>query len=161
MGTQGMNSKAKGGAFERQVCVALSRWVTKGKRKDVFWRSAMSGGRASVNIAGDVRQCGDICAVAPEGNAFADQYYVECKHVKSLNFPGLIKGSGLLLQHWRTAQREAEKHHKMPILIARQNQSPTIFCTDCDFCEDRPILVAPRDQMFIYRFDDILMLRYA
>src|SRR5215216_6431446 len=39
----------KGPQWEREVCRALSLWVTNGERVDVFWRSAMSGGRATVH----------------------------------------------------------------------------------------------------------------
>jgi len=38
----------KGGAFERELCKELSLWWTDGKREDVFRRSAISGGRATV-----------------------------------------------------------------------------------------------------------------
>jgi len=40
--------KAKGASFERDICRRLSLWVSAGKQEDVFWRSAMSGGRSTV-----------------------------------------------------------------------------------------------------------------
>jgi len=42
------NGKHKGGAFERELCHALSQWWSNGERSDHFWRSANSGGRATV-----------------------------------------------------------------------------------------------------------------
>jgi len=57
------NSKAKGGAFERDVAKRLSLWYSNGKRDDVFYRTASSGGRATMrfkkgqhtaNAAGDL-----------------------------------------------------------------------------------------------------------
>ena len=40
--------KQKGGEYERTVCKKLSLWVSNGTRDDIFWRSAMSGGRATL-----------------------------------------------------------------------------------------------------------------
>src|SRR4249919_3894092 len=93
--------KQKGSVFERQVCRRLSLWVTNNEKQDVFWRSAMSGGRATV-ARGKVRQCGDVCAVAEEGYAFCNSWFVECKHVRSLNLDSfLIKSTGALDKFWR------------------------------------------------------------
>lgn len=39
---------AKGGLFERQVCRRFSLWWSGGKDDDLFWRTAGSGGRATV-----------------------------------------------------------------------------------------------------------------
>lgn len=126
------NSKAKGSAFERAICKQLSLWLTQGKREDVLWRSAMSGGRATVahRKGKDVRQCGDLCAVGPEGHAFCAQFFVEIKHVKKLALDQfLIKGTGPLANYWRIVLREAKKHARHPMLIARQNGWPIIVLT--------------------------------
>lgn len=61
---------AKGGAYEREICKKLSLWWTGGQRDDVFWRSASSGGRATVRAkrgASTYGQYGDIQAVDPIG----------------------------------------------------------------------------------------------
>jgi hypothetical protein len=127
------NSKAKGASFERAICKQLSLWLTQGKREDVLWRSAMSGGRATVahRKGKDVRQCGDICAVGPEGHEFCQRYFLELKHVKRLALDQfLVKGTGPLANFWRVAKREAAKHKRQPILIARQNGWPIIVLSD-------------------------------
>lgn len=119
-------SKAKGSAYERQICKALSLWVSSGKAVDIFWRSAMSGGRATVsNRKGvSVRQAGDITAVAPEGHALTDRFYIECKHVQSLDLEAFcLTGKGALAKFWRVACREAQQHRREPIIIARQNRT--------------------------------------
>lgn len=36
----------KGSQYERDICVELSLWWTKGEREDIFWRVPGSGGRA-------------------------------------------------------------------------------------------------------------------
>lgn len=129
--------KAKGSAFERRVCKELSLWVTAGKNEDVFWRSAMSGGRATVahkRGAKLSRQAGDISAVAPEGHALTDKFYIEVKHVKSLDLLQFYaKGTGHLAKFWKVAKREAKRHGRRPLIIARQNNLPTvIICKDRD-----------------------------
>jgi hypothetical protein len=112
--------KSKGSAFERKICKALSLLVSNGKRQDVFWRSAMSGGRATVQHARgvNIRQSGDICAVAPEGHAFADKWFIECKNVVNMNLASfLINNKGKLAKFWKTAKAEANKHNKLPMII--------------------------------------------
>lgn len=120
--------KAKGGEFERSVCKALSLWVSKGQNVDLYWRSALSGGRATV-AKGAVRQGGDITAVAPEGHVLTDQFYLELKHYKKLSIDCFLKGKGPLLDIWNTTVKEATKYNRIPVLIYKQNNWPTIFCT--------------------------------
>jgi hypothetical protein len=153
------NPKAKGGKFEREVCVVLSLWVSQGKRRDLFWRSAMSGGRATVH-GRSVRQVGDVCAVAPEGHQFTDKYFVECKHLKSLDFIGLIEGRGRLLKYWHIAQAQAAKHELIPMLIAKQNNHPVILCCEQHVQFHSPLATFNAYDMHLYRFNDLLKRRY-
>lgn len=125
-----VNGKSKGSAFERHICKQLSLWVSGGKHSDFYWRSAMSGGRATVSAKSGVmlrRQAGDITATAPEAHALTDHSFIECKHVRDLQIDSfLIKGTGVLANFWRTATQEAEKHEREPLIIARQNRFPDI-----------------------------------
>ena len=121
--------KSKGGAFERWTAKQLSLWVTDGKREDALWRSAMSGGRATV-MKGKVRQAGDICAVAPEGQALVDYWFIECKSYRNLGVAQfLLCNSGPLAKFWKVACREAVKYKREPMLIAKQNGLPTLVIT--------------------------------
>lgn len=119
--------KQKGAQFERDVCGFLSEWVTAGKRDDIFWRSAMSGGRATVRHAKGkttASQAGDISAVSHEGHAFLRRFIVECKFVRDLSIQSaLLKRAGLLYQYWQTLEKEAAKHNRRPLLIAKENGS--------------------------------------
>jgi len=122
--------KAKGAEFEREICVMLSQWVTKGKREDLFWRSAMSGGRATVakrrgsNLAS---QAGDISAVHRLGHVLTADFYFELKHVKDLGLTSfIVKSQGPLAKFWKTACKEARVYKKEPILIVRQNRLPAL-----------------------------------
>lgn len=122
--------KAKGSAFERDVCKQLSKWVTKGERDDVFWRSAISGGRATVRFAKGKtteHQAGDICAVHPSGHSFTSYWFIECKFVKSYRIDLFFLGDGgLLYDFWQKAVQEASKYRRTPMLIAKQNRGRTI-----------------------------------
>lgn len=118
------SGKRKGSAFERQCCKLLSLWITNGKKEDVFWRSSLSGGRATVakKAGRDVRQAGDICAVAPEGHALTDHYYLECKSYRNLDIDSFIlDGKGKLAKFWLETVKQAGKYQRAPILIAKEN----------------------------------------
>jgi hypothetical protein len=123
-----VNGKQKGSGFERDICKALSLWVSKGEKVDLYWRSAMSGGRATI-AKGAVRQAGDITAVAPEGHILTDVLYMELKFLKDISLDGLLKGNGNLLAIWLKTCVEATKYQKTPVLIFKQNHYPVIFTT--------------------------------
>jgi hypothetical protein len=114
--------KAKGGAFERRIAKALSQWVSKGQRDDIFWRSSMSGGRATVaKKSGKLlsASCGDLSAIDPLGKPFLDKYYVEIKHVKSYKLDQfLVKNTGKMAKAWAICVKEAKAYSKQPLLIA-------------------------------------------
>lgn len=123
--------KQKGAQFERDVCVALSRWVSGGQSESCMWRSAMSGGRATVrHVQGKSAdgQGGDLTATDPRAHALLDRFTIECKHVKDLNLRGaILKGCGPLVDYWGQVSRDAARVGKLPMLIARQNMFPTIL----------------------------------
>ena len=50
-GIKVVDGNKKGGGFERKTLKALSLWISKGERKDIFRRSIMSGGRATIALA--------------------------------------------------------------------------------------------------------------
>lgn len=122
--------KQKGSAFERKVCKQLSLWVSGGKSEDLFWRSAMSGGRATVGFRSGknhAKHAGDISATSVEGHTLTDEWYVECKAYRNLQIgSAMIKGVGKLMQFWDVAVAEAERYGKKPMLIAKQNLVPVI-----------------------------------
>lgn len=122
--------KAKGSGFERKVCVALSQWVSKGEREDLFWRSAMSGGRATVRGKKGKKadsQLGDISCVHHSGSEFLEKLIIECKFVKDLNLKGAVFGKGPLAKFWWTLAHLAQKHKRIPVLIAKQNNLPILL----------------------------------
>jgi len=126
-------SKAKGSSFEIKICRELSLLVTGGKRTDVFWRSALSGGRATLEFDRGLinkSQAGDISAIAREGLWLIDGYQIECKHYGDLQFmSGLLSNTGVLYGFWKSVVKDSSKHKKKPLLIAKQNNRPIIMLT--------------------------------
>ena len=127
------NPKVKGGQFEREVCKNLSLWISEGKRDDIFWRSAMSGGRATIGAQKGINrksQAGDISAVDQAGQKFIDNFYVECKFYKDLDFESFWFNSGRLWKFWEDAEKCSNHNHKCPLLIAKQNRRPVLVLTN-------------------------------
>lgn len=159
-----MNSKVKGSKFERDICKLLSLWVTAGVRQDVFWRSAMSGGRATVRgrQGVDVRQMGDVCAVAPEGHVLTDRYYIECKHLRSLDLDRFVLGEGKLITIWRSTEKLAQARNRTPLVIARGNRTPILWvCNHLprgvnNYCK----LANGYHLVYVCRLDDVLRVRW-
>ncbi len=74
--------KRKGGKYERDCAKDLSIWFTNGMREDVFYRTASSGGRATVRSKKQKTtfgQNGDIQSVDPIGECLTNLCSIECK----------------------------------------------------------------------------------
>ena len=74
--------KSKGSQFERDICILLSKWWTGGERDDIFWRSTISGGRATQRAKSGKKtngQYGDVQATDPLGKPLIDLLSVEIK----------------------------------------------------------------------------------
>lgn len=130
--------KSKGNAFEREVCKRLSLWATRGKRDDVLWRSAISGGRATVHAKKGkslAHVAGDICGVHPDADPFVSRFYAECKFYRDLKVPALFyTGDGTLAAFWNETVKQAQRHGKAPMLIFKQNlYKPMVGMQSGDF----------------------------
>jgi hypothetical protein len=157
--------KQKGAAFEREVCVALSRWISDNKRDDIFWRSAMSGGRSTVaKKRGKMlaTQAGDLSAIDPLGHGFIDRFVVECKHLKSLRLESAIKGNGILLDIWDKLDLGSRCLAKEAFLIMKQNNWPILLGLNRGimghYAEEMisPLVMFPRINLNIYSFEEWL-----
>ncbi len=131
-----VNSNAKGAGYERGICGKLSLWVTNMQREDIFWRSAMSGGRANVpsRRRGKPRfsgQAGDIVAVQAEGMLLTDHFVLECKHLKrAVPRQALYGMKGPFGNVWDILQNEAIRAKKYPLLFFRENRVPDLVAFD-------------------------------
>lgn len=126
--------KSKGGAFERLVCKKLSLWLSDGKNESLLWRSAMSGGRATVahskNKLDD--QVGDISAVTEEGYQFTKLFCVECKSYNNIRLESLLtrKASNpSVLLFWNEIDRLSQQVEKLAMLIFKQNKGEIYVLT--------------------------------
>lgn len=94
----------------------------------------MSGGRSTLALKSGTAlnkvQSGDISAVSEEGYAFIDKFYVECKNYKDLSTRNafFIQPSKLIT-FWGEACEGADKHGKLPLLIAKENFFPEMVLT--------------------------------
>jgi hypothetical protein len=156
--------KQKGNQFEREICAQLSKWVTNGKKSDCFWRSAMSGGRATLAYrkGQSIRAAGDITSVAPEGHVLTDYYLVECKFYKKLDIASFIlDDKGVLSKFWKQAKKQAREHMRMPLLIAKENgRKPIIVSMPRSLtkvCYPEPALTHNPE---IRRLSDVLKLKF-
>lgn len=132
--------KRKGSGFEREVCRRLSLWVSYDKRDDIFWRSSLSGGRATVAFKKGKQnqtQCGDISAIHPMGNILTEKFLISCKFYKDLKIAGAVTGSkGGLTEFWEECVEEAKRYNKLPMLIAKQNNTQPFICLNLEGAEE-------------------------
>jgi hypothetical protein len=152
--------KQKGGNFEREVCKKLSLWVSEGKSDDLFGRSAMSGGRATVRSKKGKETAsgqGDITAVVPEGNSLTNKFVIECKNYKSLDFDNYIYGQGSLLGFWFKLLKDSEKVNKFPMLIMKENRKPVLVGLDFKVSEIMALCVI-WSGMYIYYLDSLMQV---
>ena len=124
----------KGPAFERKCCKQLSLWISSGQRDDVFWRSAMSGGRATIGLRKNIKrrsQAGDMSAISVEGNLFLKVFVAEFKHRKDLQLHNfLAKHSGNTIRFWEKHLGECEAFKRCPFMVAKQNVIPALLFTN-------------------------------
>jgi len=147
--------KAKGGEFERQICKRLSEWVSDGKSDDLFWRSAMSGGRATVRKKKNQETAsgqGDITAVTPAGNILTDRFVIECKHLKSIGLDMHVYGQGPLAGIWDKLRKEC--NGKKPMLILRENRRPMLMGLSF-VCPGLVTLAVYWSDLHLYHIEDV------
>lgn len=152
--------KAKGAGFERMVCKRLSLWLSQGRRDDLFWRSAMSGGRATLK-SGRKAQAGDISAIHSEGDTFLQDVFIECKNYANLDLVAFLLGKdkGKLSKFWETAlMQAAETNKRYTLLIGKEDYRPIFVLTSPNWLLDSenelyPILSG--DSFQLYWFDDL------
>lgn len=161
------SGKRKGTAYERKICNALSKWVSNGKRHDIFWRSAISGGRATTAYKkGQIlsRQAGDICAVSPEGHDLTNLFYFELKHYRSLQLGHALISEGLLMKFWELTAGQAVIYDRKPVLIAKQNHFPTLIIVNEELGSTIRIVSMINYKglylLYVYLFDDLMETPY-
>jgi hypothetical protein len=152
----------KGASFERSVCKSLSLWVSGGLHEDWFWRSAMSGGRATVGQRTGKHlawHAGDISPTAPGAERLSEFFYIECKCVKSLDLNSWIfRRTGRGLQFWKDACVKANIYNKYPMLIAKENVTRTLLIVPSSLpnIEVAPAALARLPDATFYDYETVL-----
>lgn len=162
----GAASKRKGSSFERELCRDLSLWVSRAEHEDLFWRSAMSGGRGTIRVDkhGAQKVSGDICSVRREGHIFTDWWHVEAKHVKDMELTSFaLKDTGFLAIEWRRCVRQAKSHRKLPMLVVKQNRFPIIVVLEGGLLDTpyMPLISLPRSNCIINLFAQAIACPYT
>jgi len=161
----GAGSKAKGADFERQVCRDLSRWLSAGAAEDWLWRSAMSGGRATLAARRGKQsrtQVGDLSSIHPSAAAFTSQFVVECKRYHDLHIHGLfaVPPCGELAVFWGRLRDQAHRAGRHPMLVVRQDRAVCLVGLDQDGM--RTLLLKwfnahfPTENLYLLRWDAFL-----
>lgn len=131
--------KQKGAAFERKMCKALSRWVSfpyHSDRDDLFWRSAMSGGRATLakkDNTGRKLQEGDISALggtdeeAKLAAKFLEFVSIECKFLADCKLESFIMDNKGPLRKALDQASENCSYTKAPLVLAKSNRRDVIM----------------------------------
>ena len=166
--------KKKGSSFEREICKKLSLWISEGEKDDVFWRSAMSGGRSTVGVKKGIKrsqQVGDISAIDVIGQKFIDIFLVECKFYKNIQLHSLLFGKpskNSIHEFWTVLEKKAKEFYKEPMLIFKQNKLPVLiglrgesWC--CSLLADFRILPIAKflntdPRFYLYEFDKFLKI---
>lgn len=158
--------KQKGANFERTICKELSKWLSNGERTDLFWRSAMSGGRATITLAKS--QSGDISAITARGEKFTNIFNVECKYYRDLQIANFILNrhrskNPKLVTFWNQCYEDAKKNGKLPLLIVKQNHYPIFICSTDDVIQS--LLIWRKATLFfdlgfaLLPFDEFLKIK--
>lgn len=169
--------KQKGSAFEREICRALSRFIDPTSTDTFFWRSAMSGGRATIQQRKGIKnltQLGDLTCIHEKGQWFTDMFVVECKHVANLDLVGsMFSGKGKLAKFWQKHCQISRDSHRAPLLIAKQNRVDILVVFDevgtmkleTVTGKQVPVIATTRmlngEQAFICKFEDVFPIREA
>lgn len=134
---------SKGAAYERTLAVLLSMWLTDGEREDVLWRTAMSGGRATVarrKGRSAESQAGDLQPTDSVGDWFCSTFLIEAKRYKAFDWARDItearsarpaKATQRILEIVMHTVDEAERAgRKAPLCFLRADRKPDIILTD-------------------------------
>jgi len=160
--------KNKGSSFERKVCWDLSRLIDPKGEDTLFWRSAMSGGRSTIQKRKGIKnttQLGDITAVHEKGLYLTELFVIECKFYKSLGIESsLLVQKGQLYKFWKLVKKVAKRNDRSPILIAKQNRSPVLIIFDKNGLqkwntfgqEANPIIYARRTNMYMCLYNEVI-----
>lgn len=162
--------KSKGNSFERRLCKLLSEWITHGERDDIFWRSATSGGRATVRRKQNrstANSDGDISAIDPIGMPMTENVCIEAKvGYPKASLQDILDREKSLYREWIHQAAAADKHWM--VVVKRHSSDIVVIAPAYLFkplLHKKAILIElndPKDKLvrklIAFRFDDFLKI---
>jgi hypothetical protein len=129
--------KGKGSGFERDVCRILTQWITGKTHPELFWRSANSGAKATMDrrASRQAKMHGDIVAVDPQGEWLTEKFSIECKFYKQGSFMDFFNEKSQIRKWWEQADHDAKECGKIPLMIFKFNHTP-IFVASIVYFEE-------------------------
>lgn len=166
-GRKKQHISSKGAAWERNICGRLSLWMSQMRRKDLFWRSAMSGGRATIDKSSHA-MAGDICAIHKLGARFLELFTIECKWRATFNVEASFFGrEGFLLRDWYQAYDQVAPGRE-PLLMMKQNFKVELVGTTAKGIEMLEHggkidlwVVFPGEDLYLFPLDSFLELSWG
>lgn len=115
----------KGRSFEKEIAIELSKWMTEGKRDDIFYTSSGSGSRFTARQKqgkDTANSCGDISLLDPIGQPLLDFFSIEIKrgYSNELDLLSLVDSNNKnhKIIEWVTkAQKEVKEAGRQTFLI--------------------------------------------
>lgn len=133
-----MGKSKKGTAWEREFSKRLSLWWTNEENDAVFWKTSISGGRATSRTnkgKATKNHYGDICATDPIGQPLMDVFTMELKRGYNKNtIADLLdkreSSSEQVYEEWFHKLIETSKKAKTlswALVVQRDRREPLIF----------------------------------
>ena len=159
--------KAKGNAWELEICKHLSRWISRGEKSDLFVRNVTSGGAFTFALRSGREQGtpGDLMSGGePEATTFLKLWMVEAKHWRDLGLHiAMWRSSGDLLKEIDKAEKQAVGTGRSMLFVAKQNRQPAICFVNYEAGIERTreadliYHVLWRHRVVAFRFDHLLL----
>lgn len=164
-------SNEKGNKFERDVCRALTKWITGSEKPELFWRSATSGAKATQDAKGGhkSKMGGDIVSVDAQGLWFTKCFSIECKDRNDYgNLDLVFIGKGDFLKWWNQTLADAGRMNKVPMLVFKRFRGEvlvafpawlatgSVYASGVKISDAEPVMIiygADRFGIAIYQFD--------
>ena len=157
------HGKLKGSRNERRLCRELSLLVSNGKRDDLLWRSAMSGGTATTaRKRGNLKaaMAGDVSSIDPRSHWLVRDWYIEAKHYGDLQIiRSFLNNRGRLYRFWVHTVKEARHYNKKPMLLAKQDRvSEILVVTRGTKMQGTLVMTLPDWDADVYLFEGIRLV---
>lgn len=162
--------KGKGGGFERDIAKKISLWWSNNESKDLCWRSASSGGRATQSKTKNKAYHGDLTAIDDSIKLLFNRFSFELKFYKNFCIEDIIHHGidNVVLKWWKQCLRSAGLSKRQPILIIKRNNRKElllfskeiyyIICDNYSLFKKPPRCLFIGDKIGIVELDEFLSL---